>query len=74
MVTNFLFHPKVIARLQGCNHCVCTHCLKTLMESSKGAKDSTMRIDCPVLRCSSFVAVKVVEEFLGDRGNPQKAV
>lgn len=74
MVTNFLFHPKVVARLQGCNHCLCEHCLKTLMESSKGAKDSMMSINCPGLQCLSFVTVKMVEEFLGDRGNPHKPV
>eukprot|EP00105_Crassostrea_gigas_P043988 XP_019928136.1 PREDICTED: uncharacterized protein LOC105341556 [Crassostrea gigas] len=62
----------VIALLQGCNHCFCECCLKALIESSKDAEDSEMTIDCPSRKCPSFVAVKMVEEFLSDRENSQK--
>lgn len=71
---NFLFLPKVIALLQGCNHCFCEFCLKTLIDSSKDAKDSVMSIDCPDPKCPSFISVKLVEEFLGDRENSRKQV
>uniref|UniRef100_K1P803 Uncharacterized protein n=1 Tax=Magallana gigas TaxID=29159 RepID=K1P803_MAGGI len=64
----------VIALLQGCNHCFCECCLKALIESSKDAEDSEMTIDCPSRKCPSFVAVKMVEEFLSDRENSQKPV
>lgn len=63
---------SVIAFLQECKHCLCEGCLKTLIESSKDAKNSMMSIDCPGPRCLSFVTVKTVENFLVNRGNPQK--
>lgn len=74
MFTNFLFHPKVIALIKECKHCLCEGCLKALMESSKGSNDSIKSIDCPDPDCQSFVTVKTVEEFQNDRRNPHKPV
>lgn len=62
----------VIALIKECKHCLCEGCLKALMESSKGSKDSIKSIDCPDPDCQSFVTVKTVEEFQNDRRNPHK--
>lgn len=63
---------SVVALLQECKHCLCEGCLITLIESSKAAENSMMSIDCPCLHCLSFVTVKMVEDFLGNKGNPHK--
>lgn len=74
MFRKLFFHPKVIALLQECKHCVCEGCLISLIESSKDAKNSMKSIYCPDLDCMSFVTVKTAEDFLGNTGNPHRPV